>query len=267
MQKTIPFDLKEAICTIIYAAPRVEIKELHEVRTQFLFKYGECAIQDAMENRGNCVNSKIVHKLSACAPENYLVFDYLNNIAKKYNVEWKCPYEETSPIFEEAVMIPPSIHQPMQPTAFAPPMQEPRFVPNGGQSVFPGTGFVSHSIPTSSFAFPSVPNGNGSSFPSVPNGNGSSFPSVPSYNNPPPYSPPNSNFNFPSVPPNNNPPPYSPPNSDFNFPSTPSNNGGFPSLPNNQSNNFDFPSTPNNGSSGDSDFDDLTARFNKLKKK
>ena len=235
MQKTVPFDLKEAICTVMYAAPRIEIKELQEVRQQFLFKYGESLANDAMENRGNCVNPKIIHKLSVCAPENYLVFEYLGNIAKKYNVEWSQPYDNsTSSIFDNPVVVP-SIHQPLTPLhnqpyapqtyANAPPQE--RYIPQGGHSVIPGTGV-------------------------------SQFPSVPT-----------SPSNFPSVPSNNNaPPPYSP-SDNFGFPSVPSGGSGAPSfssVPQSKS-DFDFPSTPNHGGSGDSDFDDLTARFNRLKKK
>jgi len=245
MQKTVPFDLKEAVCTIIYAAPRLDIPELHEVRKQFIYKYGEGFSNDSMENRGNCVNPKIVHKLSACTPENYLVFDYLGNIAKKYNVDWCCPYEEPQHqlIDNSPFIIPPSIHQPplipFQPNFNDNNNQNQRFIPTVGQSVLPGTGYNPNPNPQSNYDFPSVPNNNGNQ----------------------------NNFNYNNVPNNN---------SNFDFPSVPSNNNNYskpPSYTPNPSNNetsFDFPSVPNgngNNQNGGDDLDDLSARFNKLKKK
>merc|ERR1712000_270225 len=68
MQTGCPFDLKEAVCTIIYAAPRLSQKELTEVRHQFIEKYGKPFAQEAMENKGNCVNSKLIHKMSVITP-------------------------------------------------------------------------------------------------------------------------------------------------------------------------------------------------------
>ena len=73
MQTGCPFDLKEAVCTIIYAAPRlsqkvhfgfafssvclfvwailIQLQELTEVRHQFIEKYGKPFAQEAMENK------------------------------------------------------------------------------------------------------------------------------------------------------------------------------------------------------------------------
>ena len=101
MQKTIPFDLKEAISTIIYSAPRVDIPELDKVSEQFILKYGEAFANDSMENRGNCVNSKLVEKLSAFTPNKYVVFDCLGKIAEKYNVDFKCPYEKERSLIDD----------------------------------------------------------------------------------------------------------------------------------------------------------------------
>jgi len=63
-EKTCPVDLKEAICTIIWAANRTEVPELSIVRDQMQKKYGKEFVEAAMKNEGGCVNERIVHKLS-----------------------------------------------------------------------------------------------------------------------------------------------------------------------------------------------------------
>ena len=282
MQKTVPFDLKEAICTLIYAAPRLDITELHEVRKQLIYKYGESFGNDAMENRGNCVNPKVVEKLCACSPEQHVVFEYLGNIAKKYNVDWCCPYEQNQqPLIDNSnFMIPPSIHQPLVP--FQPNFNNgnDRFMPSGGQNVLPGTGYSQPQNPPSNFNFPSVPNNQNNysnNFPSVPSNNqnnySNNFPSVPSNNQN------NYSNNFPTVPNNNNGNQNNYNSSNFDFPSVPSNNSSqtttpppYTSSPSNGEVGFNFPSVPsgNNNSTPsnqENDLDDLSARFNRLKKK
>jgi hypothetical protein len=143
MQTNCPFDLREAVCTVIYVAPRIDAKvtlisffsktlcvfdsfcsakkaedfcwfvlrfvvwrkqktfvitkvlfsilllscnkqkqELTEVRSQFIEKYGKPFASEAMENKGGCVNAKIIHKMSIITPDNATVFEYLASIAK-----------------------------------------------------------------------------------------------------------------------------------------------------------------------------------------
>jgi vacuolar protein sorting-associated protein IST1 len=103
MQTNCPFDLREAVCTVIYVAPRMDAKverkekrkrmillknklvqELTEVRAQFIEKYGKPFASEAMENKGNCVNAKIIHKMSVITPDNATVFEYLGSIAKGF---------------------------------------------------------------------------------------------------------------------------------------------------------------------------------------
>jgi vacuolar protein sorting-associated protein IST1 len=86
MQSGCPFDLREAVCTVIYAAPRMSVKELSEVRSMFIQKYGKPFASEAMENKGSCVNSKVIHKMSVVTPETCQVFDCLGSIAKVYVV-------------------------------------------------------------------------------------------------------------------------------------------------------------------------------------
>jgi vacuolar protein sorting-associated protein IST1 len=66
MQKQQFVHTKQAICTIIYCAPRLEAPELLEVRSQFILKYGKPFASEAMENKGHCVNEKVIHKVGVC---------------------------------------------------------------------------------------------------------------------------------------------------------------------------------------------------------
>jgi vacuolar protein sorting-associated protein IST1 len=79
-------------------------------------KFGKEFATAAVQNRDNCVNARvicrrfshsvqIVHKLSIQTPENYLVFQYLNEIAKMYNLEWKAEYTP-EPVKIEPLVVP-----------------------------------------------------------------------------------------------------------------------------------------------------------------
>ncbi|KAJ3206578.1 hypothetical protein HDU67_008085 [Dinochytrium kinnereticum] len=81
--------IAEAVNTIIYAAPRCEVKELLQVRDQFIGKFGKDFGLAAIENINDVVNSRIVHKLRVQTPDPLLVDQYLKTIAKAFNVEWE----------------------------------------------------------------------------------------------------------------------------------------------------------------------------------
>ncbi|KAL7796602.1 DUF292 domain-containing protein [Trichoderma ceciliae] len=80
--------LEEAIKSILYAAPKTEIKELMTVRTLLADKYGKEFVLAAMDNADGKVNDKVVKKLSVEAPRQDLVTGYLEEIAKAYGVDW-----------------------------------------------------------------------------------------------------------------------------------------------------------------------------------
>jgi hypothetical protein len=80
--------LEEAVKSIIYAAPKTEIKELQTVRTLFAEKYGKEFVLAAMENTDGKVSDKVVRKLSVTPPKEELVAGYLEEIAKAYGVDW-----------------------------------------------------------------------------------------------------------------------------------------------------------------------------------
>lgn len=80
--------LEEAAKSIIYAAPKTEIKELQQVRLLFAEKFGKEFAMTATENTDGKVSEKVVKKLSVTPPKEELVTGYLEEIAKAYGVNW-----------------------------------------------------------------------------------------------------------------------------------------------------------------------------------
>ena len=81
--------LEEAVRSIIYAAPRTEIKELQQVRQLLVEKYGKEFALEAMENPGGTkVAQRVVRKLTVEPPSRELVQNYLKEIARAYGVGW-----------------------------------------------------------------------------------------------------------------------------------------------------------------------------------
>jgi vacuolar protein sorting-associated protein IST1 len=80
--------LEEAVKSILYAAPKTEIKELHQLRVLLAEKFGKEFVLHAMENTDNKVSEKVVKKLSVTPPKPELVTGYLEEIAKAYGVNW-----------------------------------------------------------------------------------------------------------------------------------------------------------------------------------
>ncbi|KAJ3721953.1 DUF292-domain-containing protein [Lentinula raphanica] len=79
----------EGICSIIYAAPHTELKELHVLRDILMHKYGREFSVQVMENRDACVNhTKVIRKLDVATPSTALVEAYLGEITKAYGVPW-----------------------------------------------------------------------------------------------------------------------------------------------------------------------------------
>ncbi|KAI1820747.1 DUF292-domain-containing protein [Xylaria intraflava] len=80
--------LEEAVKSIIYAAPKTEIRELQQVRVLLAEKFGKEFALSAMENSDGVVSEKVVKKLSVSPPKPELVQGYLEEIAKAYGVDW-----------------------------------------------------------------------------------------------------------------------------------------------------------------------------------
>lgn len=83
---SIPLDpaLEEAVRSIIYAAPRVEVKELHSVRALLVEKFGKDVALASIEGEG--VAERVVKKLKVETPKEELVDAYLAEIARFYGV-------------------------------------------------------------------------------------------------------------------------------------------------------------------------------------
>ena len=94
-EKQCPFDMVNAVSTLIYCARRVQIPELDKIRKQLIKKYGKEFAQRAERNVDACVNERIIHKLSVQPPNAFLVVNYLKEIAKQYGVAWE-PEEPVS---------------------------------------------------------------------------------------------------------------------------------------------------------------------------
>ncbi|CAL8247014.1 unnamed protein product [Lota lota] len=83
--------LQESVSTLIWAAPRLqsEVAELKIVSDQLCAKYSKEYGKLCRTNQIGTVNDRLIHKLSVEAPPKILVERYLIEIAKNYNV----PYE------------------------------------------------------------------------------------------------------------------------------------------------------------------------------
>lgn len=91
--------LQEAVSTLIWAAPRLqgEVAELKAVSEQLCAKYSKEYGKLCRTNQIGTVNERMMHKLSVEAPPKILVERYLIEIAKNYNV----PYEPDAMVHPE----------------------------------------------------------------------------------------------------------------------------------------------------------------------
>ncbi|XP_042293450.1 IST1 homolog isoform X1 [Sceloporus undulatus] len=98
--KELDSGLAEAISTLIWAAPRLqsEVAELKIVADQLCAKYSKEYGKLCRSNQIGTVNDRLMHKLSVEAPPKILVERYLIEIAKNYSV----PYEPDSVVMAEA---------------------------------------------------------------------------------------------------------------------------------------------------------------------
>jgi len=292
--KTLDDGLAESISSIIWVAPRMQadVQELKIVSEQLAAKYGKPYAQACRENQVGTVSAKLMHKLSVQAPPKITVEKYLIEIARYYNVDYEpdpqvMQQDEVYSADHLIDLVPdiPNINdfdkddkgnggggggggfaQPGHPAGGYPPTQ-----PAGGYPPPP-----SYS-PNQPFAYPAP--GGAQAYPPPP-GAAAYMPPAGAM----PYPPDLGSFNYNIMPdknsPNDNndekkinlndsdegaPPPYSPPEK------SPLPTGGVPDfldLP-------DLPTVPGDtpvggtpkGDDEEIDFDDLTKRFEALKKK
>ncbi|KAJ3677334.1 hypothetical protein LUZ60_003058 [Juncus effusus] len=89
-QRECPLDLKEAISSICFAAPRcADLTELMQVQMLFGAKYGKEFVQAATELLPDCgVNRQIIELLSVRAPSVETKMKLLKEIAEEHGLDW-----------------------------------------------------------------------------------------------------------------------------------------------------------------------------------
>lgn len=89
-QRECPLDLKEAISTICFAAPRcADLPELLQAQMLFAAKYGKEFVSAATELRPDCgVNRQVIELLSIRAPAPDVKLKLLKEIAEEHGLDW-----------------------------------------------------------------------------------------------------------------------------------------------------------------------------------
>jgi len=89
--KNLDDGLAEAISSLIWVAPRLlaDVQELKTVSDQLIVKYGKPYGLACRENSVGTVSEKLMHKMSVQAPPKLTVEKYLIEIAKYYNVDYQ----------------------------------------------------------------------------------------------------------------------------------------------------------------------------------
>merc|ERR1719264_1808748 len=89
--KTLDDGIAEAISSIIWVTPRLQsdVAELKVVSDQLAIKYGKPYANGCKENAVETVSEKLVRKLNVQAPPKLTVEKYLIEIAKYYNIEYE----------------------------------------------------------------------------------------------------------------------------------------------------------------------------------
>ncbi|KAK9134355.1 hypothetical protein Syun_013685 [Stephania yunnanensis] len=92
-----PLDLKEAISSVCFAAPRcADLPELLQVQMMFTAKYGKEFVSAATELMPDCgVNRQMIELLSIRAPAREIKLKLLKEIAEEHDVDWDPTAAET----------------------------------------------------------------------------------------------------------------------------------------------------------------------------
>ncbi|XP_046391976.1 IST1 homolog isoform X1 [Ischnura elegans] len=89
--KVLDDGLAEPISSLIWVAPRMQtdVAELHVIADQLSAKYGKQYAQACREEGVSTISEKLKHKMSVQSPPKLLVEKYMIEIAKNYNVEYE----------------------------------------------------------------------------------------------------------------------------------------------------------------------------------
>ncbi|KAH9492300.1 Vacuolar protein sorting-associated protein ist1 [Bulinus truncatus] len=266
-QKELDPGLEEAIASIIWATPRLQsdVQELKFVTEEFARKYSPDFAQACRANSLSNVNEKIMHKLSVQAPPKSLVERYMVEIAKTYNVPFVPDLsimQQDEILLAENLLIDLGVDD-----------KKNQGGPRGGTGVQQPLNYPQPVPPSAPMHFPAAPMGGVP--PALPNQPAHGSFSAYSPTHPPSYnsgahSAPQGPPNFDQLYCNTTKPPYPPgPSVSVPPPRPPlKNDDVFPELPTVPSNTLPDLGNSVGGNSGeDVDFDDLTRRFEQLKKK
>ncbi|WVQ79483.1 hypothetical protein IAT38_001582 [Cryptococcus sp. DSM 104549] len=82
--------ISDAVCAIVYAAPRTELKELQVLREILMHKFGRPFALSLLPTQPAppTVPPRILSKLALYTPSRELVDAYLGEIARGYGVDW-----------------------------------------------------------------------------------------------------------------------------------------------------------------------------------
>ncbi|KAJ9560441.1 hypothetical protein OSB04_005601 [Centaurea solstitialis] len=96
-QRECPLDLKEAISSLCFAAPRcADLPELIQVQMAFAAKYGKEFVAAATELMPECgVNRQLIEHLSVRAPPPDVKLNLLKEIAEEHELDWDPTASET----------------------------------------------------------------------------------------------------------------------------------------------------------------------------
>ncbi|KVH98586.1 IST1-like protein [Cynara cardunculus var. scolymus] len=96
-QRECPLDLKEAISSLCFAAPRcADLPELIQVQMAFAAKYGKEFVAAATELMPECgVNRQLIEHLSVRAPSPDVKLNLLKEIAEEHELDWDPTASET----------------------------------------------------------------------------------------------------------------------------------------------------------------------------
>ncbi|XP_055889529.1 IST1 homolog [Biomphalaria glabrata] len=269
-QKELDPGLEEAIASIIWATPRLQadVQELKAVSEEFARKYSPDFAQACRGNSLSNVNEKVMHKLSVQAPPKSLVERYMVEIAKTYNV----PFEpDPSIMHQDEILLAENLLIDLG-------TDDKKNTggsggPKGGMGVPQPLNYPMS--PSGPMHFPPAPIGGGGAPPPLPSqaphGGFSAYtPNQPPAYNSGAHSAPPGPPNFDQLYSNTTKPPYPTAPSVSVPPARPhqSKEDVFPELPTVPSNTLPDLGNSVGGNSGeDVDFDDLTRRFEQLKKK
>ncbi|EEB16067.1 conserved hypothetical protein [Pediculus humanus corporis] len=99
--KNVDPGLEEAISSILWAGPRLAamVPELKSICEQLALKYGKDYAESCKEDKKDTISEKLKHRLGVESPTKLLVEKYLIEIAKNFNVE----YEPDEKVMREGI--------------------------------------------------------------------------------------------------------------------------------------------------------------------